>query len=74
MKWAADTVWGQLYLLIKWKFHQVLRAKHGPGAFQSNLMRVKENSFRYLIYGAFGGNLITIKPVEVPGSAKKGSL
>ena len=32
-------------------------------------MRVKGNSFRYLIYGAFGGNLITIKP----GSAKNGS-
>ena len=33
-------------------------------------MRVKGNSFRYLIYGAFGGNLITIKP----GSAKNGSV
>ena len=59
---------------LKQKFHQVLRAKHGPCPFRSNLMRVKENSFRYLICGAFGGNLITIKPVEVPGSAKNGSL
>ena len=46
---------GQTLCLIRRKFHRVLRAKHGPCPFQSNLMRVKENLFRYLIYGAFGG-------------------
>ena len=57
---------------IGMKFHQVLGANHGPFAFRSNLMRVKEK--RYLIYAAFGGNLITMKPLEFGGSAKNRNL
>ena len=37
-------------------------------------MRVEENLFFYLNSGAFGGNLITMEPLEVPGLAKNRSL